>query len=184
MYAVVVFKSLMFEAGGRHPDRRAPGGRSGRGRMLFVKESLIRAAPERVFAFHERPDALLRLTPPWELTRVLQVAPDLRVGSVAVVETRLFGLLPVRWVARHTAYDPPRMFEDVQVEGPFRSWRHRHVVEPNASGAVLRDEVEYEPPLGALGRLASPLVVEPRLHRLFEYRHGVTRAWCEQAAEV
>lgn len=150
--------------------------------MLFVKESLIRAAPERVFGFHELPDALARLTPPWEPTRVLSAAPDLRAGSTALIETRLLGFVPVRWLARHTLYDPPRAFEDVQVEGPFRRWRHRHTFEPHAEGTTLRDEVEYEPPLGALGRLAAPLLVEPRLRRLFDYRHEVTRAWCEGGA--
>jgi len=150
--------------------------------MIFSKQSVIRASPERVFGFHEQPDALKRLTPPWEPTRVVSAAADLRVGSTALIETRMFGLLHVRWLARHTAYDPPRMFEDVQVEGPFRAWRHRHFVEPHPSGALLRDEVEYEPPLGALGRLATPFVIEPRLRRLFDYRHEVTRAWCEGEA--
>jgi ligand-binding SRPBCC domain-containing protein len=147
--------------------------------MNFVKESLLRARPERVFAFHELPDALARLTPPWEKTRVVQAAPDLRVGSTAIVETRLFGLLPVRWVAKHTVYDPPRMFEDVQVSGPFKLWRHRHIVEPHTGGAMLRDEVEYEPPLGFIGRGFAPLLIVPRLRRLFDYRHRVTREWCE-----
>jgi hypothetical protein len=99
-----------------------------------------------------------------------------------VIETRLFGLVPVRWVAEHTAYDPPRMFEDVQVKGPFRSWVHRHTVEPHENGSLLRDEIEYEPPLRALGRLASPFLIEPRLRRLFDYRHEVTREWCERVA--
>ncbi len=151
--------------------------------MLFVKQSVIRATPERVFAFHEQPEALRLLTPPWEPTRVLSPAPDLRAGSTAVVETRMFRLFRVRWVARHTLYDPPRAFEDVQVEGPFKSWRHRHTVEPHEKGAVLRDEVHFEVPLGALGRLAAPLLVEPRLRRLFEYRHRVTREWCERVAQ-
>lgn len=150
--------------------------------MLFVKESVVRAPPERVFAFHELPDALQRLTPPWERARVVSAAPDLLPGSVAVVETSVLGPFRVRWVARHTLYDPPRVFEDVQERGPFRLWRHRHVVEPHAEGATLRDEVEYEPPLGALGRLAAPLIIEPRLRRLFDYRHSVTREWCERAA--
>jgi ligand-binding SRPBCC domain-containing protein len=44
---------------------------------------------------------------------------------------------------------------------------------------VLRDEIEYEPPLGALGRLLAPVLVEARLRKLFDYRHEVTRAWCE-----
>jgi ligand-binding SRPBCC domain-containing protein len=150
--------------------------------MRFVKESFIRAAPERVFAFHELPDALARLTPPWERTRVLSAAPDLRVGSRAIVETRLIGLLPLRWVAEHTAYDPPRMFEDMQVKGPFRKWVHRHRVVPNENGSLLRDEIEFEPPLGPLGRPASPVFIEPRLRRLFDYRHRVTREWCERVA--
>ena len=150
--------------------------------MLFVKESVVRAPPERVFEFHELPDALARLTPPWERARVVRAAPDLRPGSVAVVETRVLGLFRALWVARHTLYDPPRMFEDVQERGPFRAWRHRHLISPHASGAALRDEVEYEPPLGPLGKLAAPVLIEPRLRRLFDFRHAVTREWCEQAA--
>ena len=147
--------------------------------LLFIRESVIGASPERVFAFHELPDALARLTPPWEKARVRRAAESLRPGSTAVVETRIMGVVPARWVARHTAYDPPRMFEDVQVEGPFRRWRHRHVVRAHDVGAVLRDEIEYEPPLGILGRLAAPVLITPRLRRLFDYRHARTRAWCE-----
>jgi ligand-binding SRPBCC domain-containing protein len=148
--------------------------------MIFVKESVIRAPVERVFAFHELPDALKRLTPPWEPVRVVEHAESLRAGARTVVETRLFGLFSVRWVSVHTAYDPPRMFEDVQVSGPFKQWRHRHTFEPHAEGTTLRDEIEYEPPLGALGRLLAPLLVERRLRRLFEHRHAVTREWCER----
>lgn len=148
--------------------------------MLFVKESLIHASRERVWAFHELPDALERLTPPWEQVRVIERAQGLQVGSRAIIETKLFGLLPVKWVAEHTRYEPPRLFEDVQVSGPFKSWRHRHVIEAHAAGAMLRDEVEYEPPLGFLGKLAAPLAVTPRLERMFAYRHEVTRRWCEE----
>ena len=149
-------------------------------RSKFVKESIIAASPERVFAFHELPDALARLTPPWESSRVVQAALISEVGSEAIIETRILGFIPARWVARHTVYDPPRMFEDVQVAGPFRFWRHRHLIEPHAEGARLRDEIEYEPPLGLLGQLAAPLLVIPRLEKLFDYRHAATRNWCEE----
>lgn len=149
--------------------------------MRFVKESIIRATPERVFAFHELPDVMTRLLPPWENSRIVEAAPSLRVGSRALIDTKMFGLFTVRWEALHTAYDPPRMFEDTQVKGPFRSWRHRHTVEPaTGQGALLRDEIEYEPPLGILGRAGAPLLVVPRLQKLFDYRHEVTRLWCEE----
>ena len=151
--------------------------------MLFVKESIIRATPERVFAFHEQPDVLTLLLPPWESARVIQPAKIAEVGSQAIVETSILGPIKMRWVARHTVYDPPHMFEDVQVKGPFRSWRHRHIVESNADGALLRDLINYEPPLGFLGRAFAPLVVERRLRKLFDYRHEVTRKWCEGKEE-
>ena len=151
--------------------------------MRFVKESLIRAKPERVFAFHEQPDALRRLTPSWERSKVITSAPISELGSRTVIEARILGPFSTRWIAEHTAYDPPRMFEDVQITGPFSRWRHRHFVRPCPDGAILRDEIDYEPPLGFLGRAAASLLVEPRLRRLFEYRHKVTLQWCEGTAE-
>lgn len=147
--------------------------------MHFSKESVIQESPEKVFAFHELPDAINRLTPPWEKSKVIQAAPNLQVGSRAIIEAKIFGIIPVRWIAEHTAYDPPRMFEDIQIKGPFKSWQHRHIIEPHAGGALLCDEIEYEPPLGFLGRLFAPLIIEPRLKKLFVYRHQVTKEWCE-----
>jgi ligand-binding SRPBCC domain-containing protein len=148
--------------------------------MKFVKESTIRATPERVFAFHEEPDVLSLLIPPWESAKVIKAARISDVGSEAIIETRILGPIKTRWVARHTVYEPPQLFEDMQVKGPFRFWRHRHVVEPHADGAILRDEIDYEPPLGFLGRAFGPMLVQPRLEKLFDYRHDVTRRWCER----
>ena len=95
----------------------------------------------------------------------------------------MFKVFPVKWVARHTVYDPPHLFEDVQVEGPFKSWTHRHIVKAERDGAVLRDQIEFEPPLGFLGRMVAPIVIESRLRKLFDYRHEVTRRWCEDVRD-
>lgn len=147
--------------------------------MKYSKESIIKASPERVFAFHELPDALERLVPPWEKVTVVQKANISKIGSRAIIEQKVFGLIPSRWVAEHTAYDPPQMFEDIQVSGPFASWRHRHIVEPHPEGAVLRDEIEFEPPMSFLGELAAPFLIMPKIEKMFEYRHRATKEWCE-----
>ena len=151
--------------------------------MRFEKISIIRASPERVFAFHELPDALERLMPPWENAKIIQKADISKIGSHAIIEIKIFGIVTSRWVAEHTAYDPPRMFEDTQLSGPFRSWRHRHIVEPHAEGAVLRDEIEYYPPLQIFGPLSVPLAITPKLEKIFEYRHKVTKDWCESGPD-
>ena len=147
--------------------------------MRFVKESVLKASPERVFAFHELPDAFERLMPPWEAATIVQKADISVIGSQAIFDTKILGLITVRWVAEHTAFEPQRMFEDTQVSGPFKSWRHRHIITPQADGAVLRDEVEYEPPMWFLGAMAAPFAVVPKLEKMFDYRHEVTRKWCE-----
>lgn len=146
--------------------------------MNFVKESHIDSTPERVFAFHEQPDAMERLIPPWESARIIQRADISKVGSRAIIQTRILGLIPVEWVAEHTAYEPPHLFEDVQVSGPFKSWRHRHIIEAEGEGSILRDEIEYEPPMWFLGRLAAPFAIEPKLKAMFDHRHKVTVEWC------
>lgn len=152
--------------------------------MKFVKESVIKASPERVFAFHEQSDAFELLVPPWEDVKIIQKADISVIGSQAIIDTKIFGLITTRWVAEHTAYDPPRMFEDVQISGPFAKWRHRHIVEPHPDGAILRDEIEYEAPFWFLGALAAPFAVVPKLEKMFDYRHQVTREWCENTDDV
>ena len=148
--------------------------------MKFVKESVINATPERVFAFHELPDAFERLMPPWEDATIIQKADIKVIGSRAIIDTKILGLYTARWVAEHTEYDPPRSFTDVQISGPFTSWVHLHTIEPHAEGTLLRDEIEYEPPFGFLGTLAAPFAIVPKLEKMFNYRHEVTKKWCEE----
>ena len=147
--------------------------------MRFSKSTLINASPERVFEFHLLPDAFERLVPPWENARIIQKADVTKIGSRAIIEQKIFGLVPMQWVAEHTAYDPPRMFEDIQVSGPFKSWRHRHIVEPHPEGAMLIDEIDFEVPMGPLGSLVAPVLILPKIEKMFDFRHEVTKNWCE-----
>jgi ligand-binding SRPBCC domain-containing protein len=72
------------------------------------------------------------------------------------------------------------MFADVQVRGPFARWSHRHrFIDLGPEACLLRDEVEYEPPLGPLGRWLAGRYIEKKLRRLFEYRHHVTKLLVE-----
>lgn len=147
--------------------------------MHFVKESLIHAPAERVFAFHELPDALQRLTPKWMQVRVVRAAPGLSAGSVSIIDMAIVPGWYTRTESEHTVYDPPRLFVDTMRRGPFRNWTHRHSVIPAEGGAILRDDVECALPWFLGGALAGRLIVLPRLRRLFDYRHRVTREWCE-----
>ena len=43
------------------------------------------------------------------------------------------------------------------------------------AGTLLRDEVEYAPPLGVVGRLLAGGLLESKLQKMFDYRHEITR---------
>ncbi len=90
--------------------------------MKFVKETRISAAPETVFGFHESSGALQHLIPHWEKMEVVESSGSLRPGSKVVLAGRILGVVPVRWVAIHTDYEPPHLFADRQESGPFAAW--------------------------------------------------------------
>jgi ligand-binding SRPBCC domain-containing protein len=141
--------------------------------LQFVKESILPATVEEVFAFHERPDAFALLQPPWDTVEILTPPESLEVGTRVELRTKV-GPAWIRIVAEHVAYERNERFEDVMREGPFARWHHKHLFFPHQQGCRLRDEIEYAPPLGWLGRVADPIAVRPRLQRLFDYRHTVT----------
>ena len=147
--------------------------------MHFKKESLIHASAERVFAFHEAPDAFGRLQPPWQTTEVIQPPTSLEVGTRVILRVKV-GPFWQTMVAEHVEYEPGKMFADRLIKGPFAAWLHRHVITPRGDDqCVLIDDIEYELPLGALGRAFGGGFARKNLERLFDYRHQVTREACE-----
>jgi ligand-binding SRPBCC domain-containing protein len=68
------------------------------------------------------------------------------------------------------SFDPPTSFVDVQVRGPYRSWRHEHTFEEHGNRTLMRDRVQYELPFGILGSVAHRLIVARQLRRIFDYR--------------
>ena len=147
----------------------------------FTKETHIDAPPETVFAFHESPDALQQLIPPWEPMSVAESAGSLVPGSKVILRGHV-GPIPMQWVAIHTEYEPPYHFADRQESGPFAWWYHRHFCKPDPNGGtILRDEVEYKVPLGRIGRWVGGWFVRQKLERMFAYRHEKTRQFIESA---
>lgn len=130
-----------------------------------------------LWAFHARPDAFSLLMPPWERSEVIQAPSSLEVGTRVIVRTRV-GPVPFTITAEHVEYEPGHMFADRMSGGPFKSWLHRHIVEPTADGSRLIDDITYELRGGALAHALVGGIAERRLDRMFAYRHEVTRRVC------
>lgn len=147
--------------------------------MLYFKHSsIINARPEVVWKFHERPDILQVLNPPWQPIQVVRREGVLNVG--AITEFRLFlGPLPLTWLARHIECEKNRLFTDEQISGPFEFWVHRHEFEPEDGKTRLTDAISFSMPGGGTVEFVSGWLVQVQLEAMFRYRHYVTKRECE-----
>jgi uncharacterized protein len=133
------------------------------------------ASADVVYAWHARADALTRLTPPWENTRIVESNGTIeQPGSRVKIRLRV-GPFSQTWTSEHTACEPGRMFRDVMVDGPFRLWEHTHLfISDGQNRSWLEDRVNYEFPLGWFGKLVGGAYTRRRLSRMFVWRHRAT----------
>ena len=142
---------------------------------IFTFRSHMPASAEEVYRLHAEPDALERLTPPWEKVRVVGRTGGIEQPGAQTTFRLSVGPFSQEWIAEHTACVPGKMFRDVMVRGPFRRWEHTHEFQrEGADSSWLEDRVEYEFPLGRLGRLVGGVYTQGRLQRMFAWRHKRT----------
>jgi ligand-binding SRPBCC domain-containing protein len=137
---------------------------------VLDREQVVPRPLDEVFAFFADPGNLEALTPGFLHFRVLTPrSTRMETGAVFEYRLRLFGV-PLGWKSRIDAYDPPRSFTDVQLDGPYASWVHVHEFRPVPGGVLVRDTVRYALGRGPLGSLAHALFVRRSLARIFDYR--------------
>lgn len=132
-------------------------------------------AQETVLAWHDRPGALVRLTPPGLASADAPAEGGMQAGRV--VSAHLGPpLLPTalrpQWVLRHREHEAQGRFVDQQVRGPFRTWRHEHLIEADGASTAIHDSIELELPR-RLERLAP--LAESQLQRLLTFRERQLR---------
>lgn len=128
---------------------------------------------DEVFPFFADPRNLERITPAFLNFQILDVdSPELGEGTLIRYRLRVHGL-PIGWLTRITVWNPPFEFQDEQVRGPYRLWRHRHSFEAVDGGTRLRDEVLFRAPFDLLRR--TPLLgwIDRDVESIFRYRQAV-----------
>lgn len=139
-------------------------------RHVIEREQLVARPRSEVFAFFADAANLERLTPSslrFEIKTSLPI--DMRRGTLIDYRIVLFGV-GLRWRTLIEAFEPETRFVDVQLEGPYRLWRHTHEFIDAVGGTIVRDRVEYELPLGPFGELARVLFVQRQLGAIFDFR--------------
>jgi uncharacterized protein (TIGR01777 family) len=138
---------------------------------IFEHKSFLDQDPAEVFAWHMRPGALERLTPPWEDVRIIQRSGGIADGGTVTLGLRR-GPTELKWHVKHAGFQEGRSFRDEQIRGPFTRWVHTHSFEPGENGGCwVVDHVDWELPLGFAGQFLGGRSVDSELQRLFRFRH-------------
>jgi ligand-binding SRPBCC domain-containing protein len=140
---------------------------------------------EKVFLFFADPHNLPRIMPPATGTRIIQLklvppVEDARpLGgprTEIITSFRPIPLLPFRqkWIALITEFEWNHHFADIQKQGPFKNWHHRHefsaATRDGVVGTIVRDVIDYEIGFGVLGKIADELFVRRTFNKMFAYR--------------
>jgi ligand-binding SRPBCC domain-containing protein len=156
-------------------------------------EDWVPFAVPHVFAFFSNPENLprimpaatktridkLHLVPPPSSTESLHFPTAAGVGTIITTSFRLFPLLSLRskWVARITEFEWNDYFADVQQQGPFKRWHHRHEFVPDTrnglAGTLASDVIEYEVGFGPPGVLADKLFIARGIRGTFAQRQKI-----------
>jgi ligand-binding SRPBCC domain-containing protein len=139
----------------------------------FHSEQWLARPVEEVFAFFSDAGNLEAITPRQLNFRILTPGPiRLEAGARIDYQLKLYGV-PVKWATLIERWEPSHGFVDVQLRGPYRVWRHTHHFVSEGQGTRIVDDVDYELPLGPLGRIVEALWVRSEVARIFNYRTEV-----------
>ena len=154
---------------------------------VFQRSVLLHASPGDVYAFHEDPRNITKISPPSLRVELVECSVPARAGEAFRLKVVQFGL-PIEWIGFWEDAVPQERLVDVARKSPFRHWRHHHIFQSEGEGVVMIDRVEYavDPghlgPFGFLARLADATVMKVVFTAMFLARHRATRKFFAQGA--
>lgn len=126
---------------------------------------------EEAWEFFSSPKNLATITPDSLGFEIRTELPDeMYEGLFIQYYVRPILGIKTTWVTEITHIKKPFFFVDEQRVGPYKIWHHQHHFKEIPGGVEMTDIVDYQLPMGFLGKLGHGPVVKPRLKQIFDYR--------------
>jgi ligand-binding SRPBCC domain-containing protein len=148
---------------------------------VFESSFVVNAPLEKVWAFHDDPAALTKVMTGPVRMEMLHIDRPVVAGSTIRIRMHV-GPIALPWTIRVREKEAPKFFTDAQVgnEGPFKRWVHTHRFESvSATATRVSDRIEYEAPLGLLGRIGAALFGTLAMTLMFAGRRDATKSLLE-----
>lgn len=137
---------------------------------LHSKQSLPISKTE-AWNFLSNPKNLKVITPDYMGFSILSGADrPMYAGQIIQYSVTPIMGIKTKWVTEITQVKDNRYFVDEQRFGPYALWHHKHFIHEIEGGVEMEDIIDYKVPLGWLGQLVHPFLVQPKLNEIFNYR--------------
>ena len=126
---------------------------------------------EEAWEFFSNPKNLKVITPDYMGFKTLS-GDDRTMFPGQIIQyivTPVLGI-PMKWVTEITHVVDKNYFVDEQRFGPYALWHHKHFFKEISGGIEMEDIVDYKLPMGILGQLLHPVIVQPKLQEIFDFR--------------
>lgn len=144
--------------------------------FTFHFETSLPVPLEEAFAWFEKPGAFDRLLPPFMPVRILSPLTRLKLGEKVHFKYCFLNDIGIESIHQITHLEKNDSFVDVQIKGPFSSWKHlRKFRKKDEHHTVIEEIVEYKIPVESiLGHLLNGKIAK-KLTQLFNYRQQVLK---------
>lgn len=141
----------------------------------LYREQQLHCDIDTAWSFFSSPNNLSKITPKDMGFTVLSkdIQPEIFEGMLIDYTVSPILGIPLKWQTKITQVDKNKSFTDFQQKGPYKYWNHFHEFIPNSQGVLMKDTVDYELPMGFLGKIAHQLFVKKKLASIFNYRFQV-----------
>jgi len=141
----------------------------------LYREQQLNCTIETAWKFFSSPHNLSEITPESMKFIVLSDVQDKPVFKGMEIDYKVSPLLgiPMKWKTVISQVEDYKSFTDFQKKGPYKYWNHFHEFIPNENGVLMKDTVDYELPMGILGKIAHQLFVKEKLKSIFDFRYRV-----------
>ena len=102
----------------------------------------------------------------------------IELGETVTWEARHFGIKQ-RLTVKITAMNRPHSFEDVMIQGAFRSMRHQHEFSRVGNSTRMSDAFHFSAPFGFFGSLAERLFLTAYMKRFLVKRNRILKQMAE-----
>ncbi len=128
---------------------------------------------QSAWSFFSDPKNLAVITPPnmrFQITG--EASTKAYPGLVITYRLTPLPFLPLRvsWATEITQVEPPHLFVDEQLAGPYALWHHEHRFQETEGGVLATDRVLWSLPFDPVSAPVAALAVVPQLRQIFRFR--------------